>query len=68
MNKVAFNNTIADIAVKVELSRAPVKQIAAECEYFASQIKGDEFAAIFIALSKCKTRKAMNVIINSTFC
>ena len=68
LNKIAFNNTIADIAAKVELSRNPVKQIASECEFFASQIEGDEYKRVFAALGKCKTRKAMSIIINSTNC
>lgn len=68
LNKIAFNNTIADIAAKIEIARSPVKVIASDCEYFASQIHGEEYKRVLTALSQCKTRKAMNVIINSIFC
>lgn len=64
LNLIAFQNTIEEIVMKINVARSPVKSIAEDAAYFAKQIKGERFARSLNAIAACKTRKAMMAVIS----
>ena len=62
---IAIKNTLNEIAVQIQVARRSVKDIAAECTYFAKQINDSEAQAIFSALASCKTRKQMSLVLSN---
>lgn len=62
---IAIKNTLNEIAMQIQVSRRSVKDIAAECTYFAKQINDSEARSIFSELSSCKTRKQMSLVIGN---
>ena len=62
---IAIKNTLNEIAMQIQVARRSVKDIAAECAYFAKQINDSEARSIFSALSSCKTRKQMSLVLGN---
>ena len=60
---IAIKNTLNEIAMQIQVARRSVKDIAAECTYFAKQINDSEARSVFSALSSCKTRKQMSLVL-----
>lgn len=62
---IATKNTLNEIAMQIQVARRSVKDIAAECTYFAKQINDSEARSVFSALSSCKTRKQMSLVLGN---
>lgn len=62
---IAIKNTLNEIAMQIKVARRSVKDIAAECTYFAKQINDSEARSIFSELSSCKTRKQISLVIGN---
>lgn len=62
---IAIKNTLNEIAMQIQASRRSVKDIAAECTYFAKQVNESEAQSIFSALASCKTRKQMSLVLGN---
>ena len=62
---IAIKNTLNEIAMQIQVARRSVKDIAAECTYFAKQINDSEARSVFSALSSCKTRKQMYLVLGN---
>lgn len=60
---IAIKNTLNEIAMQIQVARRSVKDIAAECTYFAKQINDSEARSVFSAISSCKTRKQMSLVL-----
>lgn len=62
---IAIKNTLNEIAMQIKVARRSVKDIAAECTYFAKQITDSEAQSIFSALASCRTRKQMSLVLGN---
>lgn len=60
---IATKNTLNEIAMQIQVARRAVKDIAADCKFYAKQANDLEAKDLFGKLSECRTRKAMNLII-----